>query len=180
MKSKITVNIDSELLDIVREVSDSDLDSVVQDAMAQFLGIKQIWVKTNTLEPISSVPTEDPVKSPIIEADRSPTKRRRRPKFVLKVWDKLKGDLGKEFTTEEYWDATKKGGLGYKNSARTSTILEHLKLIEEAGKIVKISEKPRKYRKLDIEKLSEQKDSRPKLFEDDDLHEKPVDKEILA
>lgn len=58
--------------------------------------------------------------------------------------------------------------------------MEHLKLIEEAEKIVKISEKPRKYRKLDIEELSEQKDSRPKLFEDGDLHEKPVDKEILT
>ena len=179
MKSKITVNIDSELLDIVREVSDSDLDSVVQDAVAQFLGVKQIWVKTNTLESISSVPIESQVKSPIIRTDILATKRRRRPKFVLKIWDKLKGELGEEFTTEEYWNATKKGGLGYKNSARTSTILEHLKLIEEAGKIVKISEKPRKYRKLDIEELSEKKDSRPKLFEEDN-REKIVDKEILA
>lgn len=179
MKSKITVNIDSDLLDIVREVSDSDLDSVVQDAVAQFLGIKQIWVKTNTLESISSVPIESQVKSPIIRTDRLATKRRRRPKFVLKIWDKLKGELGEEFTAEEYWNATKKGGLEYKNSARTSTILEHLKLIGEAGKIVKISEKPRKYRKLDIEELSEQKDSRPKLFEEDN-REKTVDKEILA
>lgn len=61
----------------------------------------------------------------------SEIKKRRQPKFVLKIWDKLKEYLGEEFTTEDYWDATKKGDLGYKDSARTSTILEHLKLIEE-------------------------------------------------
>ena len=32
MKSKITINIDSELFDIIKDTSNSDLDSVIQDA----------------------------------------------------------------------------------------------------------------------------------------------------
>ena len=177
MKSRITVNIDSELLDIIKDVSDSDLDSVVQDAMAQFLGVKQIWVKTNTSEPIfsSSTPIEIPGKNPT-KNNMSDIKRRRQPKFVLKIWDKLKGHLREEFTTDDYWDATKKTDLGYKDSARTSTILEHLKLIEEAGKIINIGGKPRRYRKL--EKIEIGEESQERSLDEENL--KAVDKEILA
>ena len=184
MKSKISVNIDSELLNIIKDCSDSDLDSIIQDAVAQFLGVKQIWVRTDSLDPIL-VPT--PVKTVdahignivrvgntvhvehtvdahadnTVHADTDEThiqnaddtqiiKRRRRPKFVLKVWDKIKQELGIEFTIDDYWNATKKCGLNYKDSARHSTILEHIKLIEETGNIVRIREKPRTYRKLEI------------------------------
>ena len=55
MKSNISVNIDSELLNIIKDCSDSDLDSIIQDALAQFLGVKQIWVRTDSLDPILKV-----------------------------------------------------------------------------------------------------------------------------
>lgn len=167
MKSKISINIDSELLSIIRDYSDSDLDSMIQDALSQFLGLKQIWVRSDTLGPISAASiqtTLDPIATTSIQAPVKigevsinkttalGVKKRRRPKFVLKVWDKIKEELGTEFTADDYWDATKNGGFNYKDSARHSTILEHLKLIEEAGEIIKINEKPKRYRKLEKNK----------------------------
>ena len=160
MKSKIHVEIDTELLDIIKNCSDSDLDSIIQDALAQFIGIKQIWVKADTFEPISTIPTLIPPKivpvgktinetEPVDETVNKITKRRRQPKYVLKIWETLKSKLGTEFTINEYWDATKKCDLGYKDSARHSTILEHLRLVEEAGKIVQMGTRPKTYRKLD-------------------------------
>jgi hypothetical protein len=198
MKSKISINLDSELLNIIRDCSDKDIDSIVQDALAQFFGVKQIWIKTNTLNPIC-VPTKEEKKDEIINEDskisttntvvNSTTpviKRRRKPKFVLKIWDKIQKELGPEFTADDYWDATKISGFEYKDSARHSTILEHLKLIEEAGEIEKIGERPKRYRKLEKNEesqkteepsqsseqkkedpeLLEAKQSMPKLFED--------------
>ncbi len=176
MKSKVSINIDSDLLNIIRDCSDSDLDSIVQDALAQFLGLKQIWVRSNTLDPISNIPNQtcDKIDTPVkidnvsIDEKLPVVKRRRQPKYVLKVWDKIKRELSTEFTTDDYWDATKISGLNYKDSARHSTILEHLKLIEEAGEIEKIGERPKRYRKLEkneekSEELSEQKkESEPK------------------
>lgn len=157
MKSKISINIDSDLLNIIRDCPDSDLDSIIQDALAQFFGVKQIWVRSDTLDPISNAPIqinakiETPVK---IDNEKMPiVKKRRHPKFVLKVWDKIKQDLGTEFTIDDYWGATKISGFNYKDSARHSTILEHIKLIEEAGEIEKIGEKPKRYRKLENKEL---------------------------
>lgn len=170
MKTKISVNIDSELLGVIKDCSDSDFDSIIQDALSQFFGVKQIWVRTDTLDPISvsakitpDIITQDKIIQDKITGEIddnkntkmaiNSTKRRRQPKFVLKVWDKLKVDLDEEFVIDDYWNATKKHGLDYKESARHSTIPEHLKLIEEAGKIIKISDKPKTYRKLETGKL---------------------------
>lgn len=158
MKSKISINIDSDLLNIIRDEPDSDLDSIIQDALAQFFGVKQIWVRSDTLGPISNAPVQINTKidTPVkIDNEKTPiAKKRRRPKFVLKVWDKIKEDLSTEFTIDDYWDATKISGLNYKDSARHNTILEHIKLIEEAGEIEKIGEKPKRYRKLEQNKES--------------------------
>ena len=152
MKSKISINIDSDLLNIIRDCPDSDLDSIIQDALAQFFGVKQIWVRSDTLDPISNAPVQINAKIKIDNEKIPIVKKRRHPKFVLKVWDKIKQDLGTEFTIDDYWDATKISGFNYKDSARHSTILEHMKLIEEAGEIEKIGEKPKRYRKLEQNK----------------------------
>jgi hypothetical protein len=58
MKSNVSVNIDSELLDIIKDCSDSDLDSIIQDALAQFFGVKQVWVRSDTLDQISAIPVK--------------------------------------------------------------------------------------------------------------------------
>ena len=151
MKSKISINIDSDLLNIIRDCPDSDLDSIIQDALAQFFGVKQIWVRSDTLDPISNAPIqinakiETPVK---IDNEKMPiVKKRRHPKFVLKVWDKIKQDLGTEFTIHDYWDATKISGFNSRDIAL------YIKLIEEAGEIEKIGEKPKRYRKLENKEL---------------------------
>lgn len=160
MRSKIAVNIDLELLDIIKDVSDSDLDSVIQEALAQFLGVRQIWVKSDNLEPISkSILNKIPIKVDIVDFSLLPEKKnqfRRQPKFVLNVWDVIKGYVGEEFTSDDYWEAAIKGGFNYKESAKKVTILEHLNIIEEAGKIVKINDKPRKYRKIEKDKEPEE------------------------
>lgn len=155
MKSKITVNIDSDLLDMIKQDTDSDLDSIMQEALAQFLGVKHIWVKANTLEPVLNVAPISPLKTEVEEqkdvmAKKHIIKKKRQPKAILKIWEKVKGELDVEFTPEDYWNATKKCGYGYKDSAKHSTILEHLRLMEEVEKIVKIGDKPKKYRKLEI------------------------------
>jgi len=154
MKSKISIDIDSELLDIIKDCSESDLGSIIQDALAQFFGVRQIWVRSDTLDPISAIPVKiDKALDASVDiasinnASVDTVKKRRKPKFVLKVWDKIKEELGTEFTTDDYWDATKKCGLNYKDSARHSTILEHLRLIEGTGNIVKINDRPGRYRK---------------------------------
>ena len=158
MKSKISVNIDTELLDIIKDYSDADLDSIIQDALAKFFGVKQVWVRTDILDPIKSISKMSVKESNNITEEMDDTKdtvhikRRRKPKFILKIWDKLKAELGEEFTIDEYWEVTKKCGFNYKDSARHSTIPGHLQLIEDAGKIIKVkNEKPKTYKKSESE-----------------------------
>lgn len=180
MRSKINVNIDSELLELVTSCCDSDLDSIIQDALAQFLGIRQIWVKSDTLESlsISENKSEDNKPQNIydnkhdnavpIEIFTNPGKKknesrfRRKPKYVLKIWDNIEKYVDKVFTPEEYFEAALKGGINYKESAKKATILEHLNILEEAHKIIILSFNPRTYRKIDTEKDNIQE------IEDDD------------
>lgn len=206
MRSKITINVDSDLLDILRRDTDSDLDSIMQEALAQFLGVKQVWVKANTMEQVSPIssfkkgtlieqtisPIESPKESSIeseslresIETEivkkhieEEPIKKQRQPKAVLKIWEKIKKELDIEFTTEDYWEATKKCGYNYKDSARHSTILEHLRLMEGAEKIVKISDKPKKYRKLEINGNIQLK-SKEQGKESEKVEDKKVEDEV--
>jgi len=217
MKAKISVNIDSELLNIIKDCSDLELDAIIQDALAQFFGIKQIWVRSDTLDPIPVTPIKidrtlsgivgkTSIKEPPtgeIHAEEPPTgeihaeeppigeihaeeppigetsintistvkniqviKKKRKPKLILKIWDKVKEELGTEFTANDYWDAIKKCGYDYKDNAKYGTTMSHLKLIEEAGCVVKINEKPKKYRKLEKGKESlELTVLEPKLLE---------------
>jgi len=144
MRSKITINIDSELLDFIKkDYSDKEIDSLVQDALAKFLGVKQVWVEVDSYEPLTT-----PIQKTLQPEKKLKIKKKRRPKRILKIWEKIEPDLNNEFTIDEYWDTVQRNGFAYKKSARTSTILEHLRLLGEAGKIVKIGEKPMRYKKL--------------------------------
>lgn len=160
MKTKITINIDSELLNLVKQDhSKADIDSLIQDALAKFLGIKQIWVKIDSSEqktiiqtPVEEIEEIPPVEEiPAAKDTVTKAKKQRKPKHILKIWEKIKSSLDNEFTIDEYWETVKKSGFAYKNSARTSTILDHLRLLGNAGKIIKIGKKPMRYRKLEDE-----------------------------
>lgn len=171
MKTKIDINIDSELLELAKETIEdfnAELDSMVQNMLANVLGVKQIWVKADTNEPVISKPTNSiKTTEPIIFAETSNLKTqkpKRKPKFILKIWDKVKQFLDDEFTIDDYWDATKKAGLEYKDSARRSTIIYHLKFLEETKIIIKIEEKPDKYRKLE-EVSAIESDKRSEIIE---------------
>lgn len=185
MRSKINVNIDSELLELVTSCCDSDLDSIIQDALAQFLGIRQIWVKSDTLEPVSIPENKSEDNKPDIihdnkhdnvmvpikilttpEKKKNESRFRRKPKYVLKIWDNIEKHVGMVFTPDEYFEAALKGGINYKESAKKATILEHLNILEEAGKIIILSFSPRTYRKIDKEKDNIQE------IEDDDTEPK--------
>jgi hypothetical protein len=175
MKSKITINIDSELLNLLKQHHLAmDIDSLIQDALAKFLGIKQIWVKIDNSEkeisPAEEVPI-NPIQEMTINSETEivpKIKKQRKPKRILKIWEKIKSDLNYEFTIDEYWDTVKKSG-SYKNSARTSTILDHMRLLGNAGKIVKIGEKPMKYRKLEDENINIEKSNFEETTKDSEM-----------
>lgn len=156
MKSKITISIDSELLNFIRQDHpNTDIDSLIQDSLAKFLGIRQVWIKIDNTEQEKTQiqsPVEEITKEINAPKDIIP-KKQRNPKHILKIWEKVKSNLNDEFTIDDYWDIVKKSGFQYKDGARTSTIIGHLHLLEIAGKIIKIGEKPLRYRKEeDIQK----------------------------
>lgn len=72
----------------------------------------------------------------------------RKSNDILDIWNNAKQFLDDEFTAEEYWDALKKSGYKYAESARQVTPYQHANKLISYKKIERVTTSPVTWKKL--------------------------------
>jgi hypothetical protein len=85
----------------------------------------------------------------MITITKQPQKHPENRNDILDIWDNIEQFLGEEFTADEYWNALKKSGYKYAESARQVTPYQHTTKLILHKKIERIIDtSPVTWRKL--------------------------------